>query len=188
MLPRSPNLITPAVRERRPVPKVALGALGAAWLIAIVNPAHASSFTSAVDTVVKIAAILAGASIATWFEERVYAKLVGRAPWLRLVVALALPPLALVCAPLAAVVLGVPGSFVGDDGTLVLAALFGSLWLASAAAGSAIGLARHCDQCPGARLPFAHSARGAVADRAAAVEPSSLPTPRKKQASARRCS
>jgi class 3 adenylate cyclase len=53
-------------------------------------------------------------------------------------VALLVPVLALILGPLAAVVIGVPGSLLGDNANSLLIVLFGSLWLASAAAGTAI--------------------------------------------------
>lgn len=132
------TLITPAVRERKRLPRLPLAVLGAAFLIGVVNPAQASAFTQTLDAVVKLAGILAGASLATWLEERVYLAFVGRAAVVRVLVALALPPLALVLGVVLALVGGLLGAVAGDDGALGLTAMFGALWLASAAAGSAI--------------------------------------------------
>jgi class 3 adenylate cyclase len=132
------NLITPAVRERRPWPKIALAVLGAAVLVAIINPEQASAFTRTLDLIVKLVAILAAASCGSWLEDRIYTAFIGRPGWLRLGAALVLPPLALIVGPLVGALLGIPTSLIGDDATLVLALVFGSLWMASAAVGSAI--------------------------------------------------
>jgi class 3 adenylate cyclase len=132
------NLITPAVRERRPLPKIPLVVIGAMVLVAVINPRHASGFAGSLDAVIKLVAILAGASLGSWLEDRIYGAFIGRPGWLRLLVALALPPLALIGGPLLAALFGMIAQAVGDDGTLLLALLFGALWLASAAVGTAI--------------------------------------------------
>jgi class 3 adenylate cyclase len=132
------EVLTPAARERRPLPKLALGLLGIAVLVAIVNQPRASEFTRMLDAFTKVVAVLSCAGLAAWLEERIYTALVGRTLFLRVPVALALPPLALIGGAVAAAAFGSVTSALGDDDHLLLAMLLGAFWMASAAVGTAI--------------------------------------------------
>ena len=123
-----------------PLPRLALIAIAACFLVAVVNPVARGGLFGWVDVALKLGVALSAAIVATWAEERVYAAQSHGCPSRRLVVASTVPALSLLIGPPVVLVLGVCGVLVGDDGTLAVAALVGSLWFGSAGLGSLVVL------------------------------------------------
>ncbi|MCE7888608.1 MAG: adenylate/guanylate cyclase domain-containing protein [Sorangiineae bacterium PRO1] len=128
-----PTVLTPAARERRRMPRLALWVWLGAIAVSIPNPKSSGT----IDGLCKLAAIIAACGLAAWLEERLFTRFVGRSAVWRVSVALLAPLLFLGCAPLFGVLLGLL-SFVGDDGTTGLSATLACLWAASAATGTLV--------------------------------------------------
>jgi class 3 adenylate cyclase len=131
------TVLTPAARVPRPLPRVALWLWLGAIAISIPNPASRGGIFDTIDGLCKLVAVLSACGLGAWLEERVFTRLVGRSAVVRVIVALVLPPVLLVCGVILGVLFGLM-NFIGDDGTAGLSVLLGGLWAASAAVGTMV--------------------------------------------------
>ncbi|MBI3199951.1 MAG: adenylate/guanylate cyclase domain-containing protein [Myxococcales bacterium] len=131
------NVLTPAARTPRRLPRLALWAWLGAVAVSIPNPAKRGDLFDLIDGLCKLTALIAACGLAAWLEERAFGRLIGRSPLLRVVGALLLPLVFVLTAPLAGVTLGLL-DYVGDDGTSSFSVAIACLWAASAAVGTLV--------------------------------------------------
>jgi class 3 adenylate cyclase len=138
VLPSAVEIIIPVVRPSRPVPFAALAVLVGSTTASLALHPGASHRLLIADLATKGIAMAAACRVFAWVEGRSYEASINRSAIRRVVLAVLMP---LVSAAFAIVLLyGVYGlrRFVHDDGTLLLTASAGSLWLISAAFGSLV--------------------------------------------------
>jgi class 3 adenylate cyclase/HAMP domain-containing protein len=133
-----PRLLTPSGSVRRRFPKPAAFTLPLGLAIAIVGARLAGPPGAVARGLGAVVATLSVCSMATWLEQRVYDKLLGKSRLKRIVLSLLLPLGALVLGPFVGGLVGLLGLLFHDNGAFVLSLVFGSFWLASAAVGSIV--------------------------------------------------
>jgi len=127
------RLLTPSGSVKRRFPKPAAITLPVGLGLAMIGSVWPGMHLRALGTTI---AALSVCSMATWLEQRVYDKLLGKTRLKRIVLSLLLPVGALVLgAPLGALV-GALGLLVRDHGVFSISLVVGACWLACAAVGS----------------------------------------------------
>ena len=133
-----PRLLTPSGSVRRPFPKPAAFALPVGLGLGMVGARLAGTPAIVIRGPASIAAVLAVCSMATWLEQRIYDRLLGKSRFKRIVWSLLVPIAALVLGPLVGALVGSLGLLLRDGGLFMGSLILGSFWLASAAVGSIV--------------------------------------------------
>ncbi|MCA9625273.1 MAG: adenylate/guanylate cyclase domain-containing protein, partial [Myxococcales bacterium] len=128
------RLLTPASAARRPWPRAALLVLVVALLFGVVTGRGGYETLNLVGRVV---AAVAGCAVGAWLEQRLFQRLLGSHPILRLLATLAAPILFLALVLPLFVLVTVPFAMLGDRGAGPNAAVLAGFWAAFMAFGTA---------------------------------------------------
>src|SRR5512145_628238 len=79
---------------------IAVGALGLAVLVSLVNPRNGAGATSGIDLAAKLTAIGAACVLGAWLEDRVFARAQVRGRWTRFSMVALMPPASLLVTPI----------------------------------------------------------------------------------------
>ena len=132
--PTDIHVLTPGVRRQRPFPKMALSIIVSTSALCILLGKPSAT----VDMTLKLAAALAGCSLAAWLETWLYDRAVGRVAALRLLLAGAMPLMSVTLVLMFTMPLGLLAQEIGDDGALLTAGISGAFWMGCAALGTLI--------------------------------------------------
>lgn len=141
MLPGEVEILAPETREVR-------GSRLAVTLVVLVVAAVASVLVRpgsspelfVADLAAKAIAVMAACALGAWVEQRAYTASVGQGAMRQLTLGVVTPLLSLAVGAALFYAAVAAGPFVRDDGTLMLIAAAGTLWIVSASVGSLVAL------------------------------------------------